>query len=55
MSSRYELDCQEISRIQFHTDFDQKTKNKMIEKIEARMAREEQKDLDGKKTNYFTG
>ena len=27
----------EVSRIQFHTNFDQKTKNKMIKKIEKKM------------------
>ena len=27
----------EVSKIQFHTNFDQKTKNKMIKKIEKKM------------------
>lgn len=53
MTSRYDMDCQEISRIQFHTDFDDKTKNEMISKIEKRMGIEEQKDLDGKGTGYY--
>jgi len=53
MTSRYDLDSQEISRIQFHTDFDRKTKNAMISKIEKRMGIEEQKELDGKGTGYY--
>ncbi len=51
--SRYDIDNQEISRIQFHTDFDRKTKNRMISKIEKRMAKEEQKELDGKSSGYY--
>ena len=51
--SRYELDSAEISRIQFHTDFDRKTKNRMISYIEKRMEKEEQLDLDGKGTGYY--
>jgi len=53
MTSRYELDSQEISRIQFHTDFDRKTKNAMMRRIEKRMEIEEQKELDGKGTGYY--
>ncbi len=33
MTSQYELDCQEISRIQFHTPFSSELKNEMIAKI----------------------
>jgi len=53
LTSKYDKDCQEISRIQFHTDFDQKTKNKMTSKIEKRMGIEEQKELDGKGSGYY--
>jgi len=53
MTSRYELDSQEISRIQFHTNFDRKTKNAMMRKIEKRMEIEEQKELDGTGTGYY--
>lgn len=53
MTSRYDKDCQEISRIQFHTDFNDETKNKMIKEIEKRMNLEEQKDIDGKGTGYY--
>jgi len=54
MVSRYELDSQEISRIQFHTPFSAELKNEMIAKIEKRMAIEEQKELDGKGTGYYS-
>ncbi len=54
MPSQYELDSQEISRIQFHTPFSTELKNEMIEKIEKKMAIEEQKELDGKGTGYYT-
>jgi hypothetical protein len=53
MSSRYELDCQEISRIQFHTDLTQEQKNDLISKIERKMDIEEQKELDGKGDGYY--
>lgn len=51
--SRYDQDSADISRIQFHTDFDRKTKNRMIARIEKRMAWEEQRELDGKGTGYY--
>jgi len=51
--SRWENDSQEISRIQFHTDYDRKTKNKMISIIERRMEIEEQKELNDKGTGYY--
>ena len=51
--SRWEIDNQQISWIQFHTDYDRKTKNKMIRVIERRMNIEEQKELDGKGTGYY--
>lgn len=53
MTSRYDMDCQEISRIQFHTNLPDEEKNAMISKIEKRMSIEEQKDLDGKGTGYY--
>ena len=51
--SRYENDNNEISRIQFHTDYDRKMKNRLISKIEKRMEKEEQLELDGKGTGYY--
>jgi len=51
--SRYDIDSQEISRIQFHTDFDSKTKNRMIKQIEKRMAKEELKEINGRGTGYY--
>ena len=51
--SRWENDNQEISRIQFQTDYDRKTKNKMISVIERRMEIEEQKELNDKGTGYY--
>jgi len=52
--SRYDQDQAEISRIQFHTPFSSELKNEMISKIEKRMAIEEQKELDGKGTGYYS-
>ena len=51
--SRWENDNELISIIQFRTDYDRKTKNKMISVIERRMNKEEQKELDGKGTGYY--
>jgi len=51
--SRYDMDMEEISRLQFHTNFDTETKNKKIKKIEERMHREEQNELNGKGTGYY--
>ena len=51
--SRYESDSHMISRISFRKDLDQKTKNELISNIEKKMAREEQKELDGKGTGYY--
>lgn len=51
--SRYDIDSSEISRIQFHTDFDSKTKNRMIRQIEKRMEKEEDKELNGRGTGYY--
>ena len=51
--SRWDKDNEEISRIQFHTDYSQTKKNKLMSKIEERMAKEEQKELDGKGTGYY--
>ncbi len=53
MTSKYELDRQEISRIQFSTEWDQATKNKLIEFIKKRMGEEEQLELDGEGTGYY--
>jgi len=53
MPSRYELDSQEISKIQFHSNLPQVEKNKLMRKIEKRMEIEEQKELDGKGTGYY--
>jgi hypothetical protein len=47
------MDMEEISRLQFHTNFDSETRNKKIKKIEQRMQREEQNELDGKETGYY--
>jgi len=46
-------DCREISRVQFHTDLEQLTKNKIIEFIEMRMNKEEQQELNGIHTGYY--
>ena len=51
--SRWKNDNELISIIQFRTDYDRKTKNKMISVIERRMEIEEQKELDGKGTGYY--
>ena len=51
--SRWEKDQEQIARIQFHTDYSRTKKNKLIMKIEERMAREEQLECDGKGTGYF--
>ena len=51
--SRWENDNELISIIQFRTDYDRKTKNKMISVIERRMEIEEQKELDDKGTGYY--
>ena len=56
MVTQNELDNQEISRICFHTDHTQKEKNRLCAKIEARMYKMEQAELDGKKIghDYYT-
>ena len=53
MTSRFELDSMEISRIQFHTDLTQKAKNHLIGKIEKRMCREEDNELNGHSNGYY--
>tara|TARA_R110000824_G_C14887304_1_gene644050 strand:- start:451 stop:636 length:186 start_codon:yes stop_codon:yes gene_type:complete len=50
----YELDCAEISRIQFHTDLPQRVKNQMIGLLEKRMEIQEQLELDGQGMGYYT-
>jgi hypothetical protein len=56
MATQYELDSQIISRICFHTDLTQKEKNKLCAKVETRMSKMEQAELDGKKIghDYYT-
>ena len=51
--SPYDLDCELISHIQFKNDYNQTKKNKLISLIEKRMAKEEQKELDGKGRGYY--
>lgn len=51
--SPYEYYNMEISRIQFHTELDQKTKNKMIAAIEEKLYEMEQKELDGESTGFY--
>jgi len=51
--SRYEEIQKEISRIQFHTDLSPEEKNKQISRLEKILAKEEQKDLDGKGGNFY--
>jgi hypothetical protein len=50
----WQEDSQAISRISFDPNLSQEEKNKRISEIEKRMEQEEQKDLDGKGTGYFT-
>jgi len=51
--SRYDIDCELISYIQFKTNYSQTKKNKLMSLIEEHMAIEEQKELDGKGTGYY--
>ena len=51
--SRWEQDQEQIARIQFHTDYSRTKKNKLIMKIEERMAEQEQLEYDGKGTGYY--
>lgn len=53
-SEGWQEDSQAISRISFDPNLSQEEKNKRISEIEKRMEQEEQKDLDGKGTGYFT-
>ena len=51
--SRYDIDCERISWIQFHSNYNQETKNELMSNIEKKMSIEEQKELDGKGTGYY--
>ncbi len=51
--SPYEYYNMEISRIQFHTDLDQKTKNKMIAAIEKKLSEMEERELNGESTGFY--
>ena len=51
--SRWNDDMKRIANIQFRTDYDQARKNRLIALIEEHMAKEEQKELDGKGTGYY--
>lgn len=51
--SKFDMDQQEISRISFDQTLTQKEKNRLISRIESKMARFEQMELNGKKTGYF--
>ena len=53
MTSEYNVDSMLISDIQFHSDYSQKLKNKLISEIEKRMEKQEQLELDGKNTGYY--
>lgn len=53
--SRWELINAEISRIQFHTDFDRKTKNKMISKLERILEKAENAELKANEKGKSTG
>lgn len=54
MPSQYELDCQRISQISFDPDLDDKTRCIVIARIERRMERMEQKEIDGVNTGYYS-
>jgi hypothetical protein len=51
--SRYDQDSQEISRISFDKQLNQKQKNERISVIERRMEKEDQLELNGKGTGYY--
>jgi hypothetical protein len=51
--SEYDIDSMEISRISFNPKLDQKTKNRLISKIESKMSKMEELELSGKNTGYY--
>ena len=51
--SRWNDDMEQIAIIQFHTDYSRTKKNRLISKIEERMAEQEQLEYDGKGTGYY--
>ena len=53
LMNNYEIDSMEISKISFNPNLDQKTKNQLISKIEARMEKMENLELSGKNTGYY--
>ncbi len=53
MTSQYNLDSQEISYLQFHSNLDQEWRNVLIKQIERRMEKQEQLELNGKGTGYY--
>ena len=53
LMNNYEIDSMEISKISFNPNLDQKTKNQLISKIEAKMEKMENLELNGKNTGYY--
>jgi hypothetical protein len=51
--SQYDQDSMEISRISFNPNLDQKTKNRLISKIEEKMSKMDDLELSGKNTGYY--
>ena len=51
--SQYDQDSMEISRISFDPNLDQKTKNRLMSKIEAKMSKMDDLELNGKNTGYY--
>ena len=49
----WKTDSEEISRIKFHSNFDNKTKERKIKAIERRMEKQEYMAYDGKDTGYY--
>ncbi len=51
--SEYEIDSQRISEISFDKSLTQKEKNAKCSRIEAKMSRFEQLEINGKNTGYY--
>ena len=51
--SKWSDDMDTISRISFNKDLSQKDKNKLIGRIETKMSRLEQREINGHKTGYY--
>ena len=51
--SEYEIDSNRISEISFDPSLSQKEKNLKCSRIEAKMSRKEQQELNGKNTGYY--